>query len=133
MFLTRESPDGIGGAASCSRSSTGEFVLDLIQLVRRLVGAEEQVPRRSLFVRRVRISGDARGWFFSRTHIEQCMFAEFLLKLDANPVAEGTHAILGAGARPGMRWTVFGDFRAIYTWNPVEDRITVILCTPVKK
>ncbi len=105
--------------------------MDLIQLVKRLTGAEEQAHRRPLFARHVRLSGEVRTWFAARSHVEQCTFAELLLKLDANPVADGTHPVLGVHARPGMRWTVFGDFRAIYTWNLVENRITVILCSPV--
>ena len=86
-------------------------------------------PERVWLHRKFHLSSEVRAWLIdaSRTHAQRCEFAELLLKLDANPLWHST-PVLRDGAPPGMRWAAFGEFRAIFVWNPAENSVRIVLC-----
>jgi hypothetical protein len=80
--------------------------------------------------RRCTISRPALAWLNESgcSESDRWAFAELLLRLDADPVGEGTRPLLGPGRPPGLRWAAFAGRGAIYQWDPAENRIRIIKC-----
>jgi len=87
--------------------------------------------RPRLFHRRICIAGAVRAWLDhpDRTRNERLAFAEMVLRLDRNPVGDGTHPILGSDRPPGVRCVDSGVVRVVYEWNPVENRVRIAMCS----
>jgi hypothetical protein len=85
--------------------------------------------KRPVFRRNIRLSGPVVAWLrspgVSPAQVEA--FAELLLKLDANPFCEGSHAILREDA-PGLRWAKFDGHAAIYQVDGAKDQVRIAKC-----
>jgi hypothetical protein len=85
---------------------------------------------RSVFSRRIQLSGAVFQWLRdpARTLPERAAFAELLLRLDADPVLHSL-PILRANVPPGLRWSTFGRFKAIFQLDASQNRIRVLTCS----
>ncbi len=78
-----------------------------------------------LFTRDIRISDSVRSFINddARTRQEKELFAELLLRLDADPTRH-SHAILDPPI-PGMRWALMGNHRVILRFDIPCNRIDI--------
>jgi hypothetical protein len=53
-------------------------------------------------------------------------FAQMLLRLDADPFR--TSSPLLPSDPPGLRWSAFGDRKAIFRFDPARNEILVLAC-----